>query len=135
VVLAVAQDVLGSDRQEPAQREGPERAALRLDEQREADTADVRALEVDDLAAVEPGKQRLRRRADRQREHQSVVAAEHVIAELRRDQNERDEKRDEIARIDPATEIPGARDRVARGGRRLRHVAHPQRLGSVIVTS
>ena len=54
VIIAVSQDVFRCDGDESADGKRPERAALWLYEQCEADPADVRALQVDDLAAVEP---------------------------------------------------------------------------------
>ena len=68
-----------------------------------------------------------------QREREAVVAAEDVIAELAGDEHQRDEERDQVARIDPAREIPPTQDRRALGNGGLSR-GH-QRAGSVIVWS
>jgi len=91
---------------------------------RQADTADVGAQKVDDFAAIEPRVQRLGRDAHTERQHEAVVAAQHVIAELRRYQHQRDKERDEIPRIDFASAFPGAHERIPLRGGRVRNVTH-----------
>jgi hypothetical protein len=54
MIIAILQDVLRRDREEGAEREWPERAALWLEQQRKTNSADVRALEIDDTSAHEP---------------------------------------------------------------------------------
>ena len=95
-----------------------------LDEQRQADAADIGALQIDDLAAVEKGEQRFGRHARRERHHEPLVSTEHVIAELRRQQHERDEERDEVARIDAPSHLPRARERAVLRCGRVCRVAH-----------
>ena len=136
VLLAVAQHVLRRDGEKSADHEGPQRATLRLGEQGEADAADVGALQVDDAAAVEPGERRFRRHAHAEREHEARVAAEHVIAELRDDQDERDEPGDQVARVDPAGAPPEPRDGIRRcsgqPGRRRRRRASRRSHGQTL---
>src|SRR5690242_12770739 len=133
MIVAIAEHVLRGDRQESAEREWPECGALRLGQQREADSTYVCALQVHDFAAIEPGEQRLRRHADAERDDETLVSAEHVIPELRGEQNEGDEKRDEISWIDAPALLPRSRDRSAPRHDRLNRLTHRQR-GSVSVT-
>ena len=132
MVLAIAQDVLGRYGDESPQHERPERAALRLDEQGQADAADVGAEQIDNFAAVEPGKHCFCRQADAERDDEPIVAADHVVAQLRCHQHQRDEKCDQIAWVDLPTEIPAAGDEVSFADS-LGRFAHRQRSGSVTV--
>jgi len=100
VIAAVLQHVLRRDRQEPAEHERPERGALRLEQQRKADAADVGALEVHDAPAYEPGEERLGDRAREERHGQPLVSADDVIAELRDHEHERDQSGNEVPRVD-----------------------------------
>src|SRR5690242_5554694 len=124
MILAVSKRVLRGDGDETADYKRPQRAALRLDQQREADAADVRAEEIDDLPAIEPRQQRLGQRADREGDYQPVVAAEQVITQLANDEKECDEKSNQIPRVDLRRSLPRADQRVGRRDARLRCFAH-----------
>ena len=106
MVVAIAKYVLRGNREKSAECERPERASLWLDEKRKADAAYVRTLEVDDLASIERGEQRLGRHARCKRHREPFVSAEHVLAHLRCEEDERDEKCDQIARINSLPELP-----------------------------
>src|SRR5438270_10481701 len=105
MVVSVAQHVLRRDREKTADGEWPERGALWLGEKGETDAADVGAQEIHDLAAIEPRQQRLGAGANQERGREPVVSADHVVAELRYHEDERDQERDEIARVDLACAV------------------------------
>ena len=130
MVVAVLEDVLRRDGEKSAEHERPEHAALRLEQQRQAESTDVGTLQVHDLAAREPGEQRLGRHAGEQRHGEAIVPSDHVVAELRHHQDERDEERDQIARVDVPQVPPPAPDSRLRNGR-VNHPGHG--FGSVIV--
>src|SRR5690242_2663825 len=120
MILAVSKRVLRGDGDETADYKRPQRAALRLDQQREADAADVRAEQIDDLPAIEPRQQRFGQRTDREGDYQPVVTAEQVITQLANDENERDEERNQIPRVDLRRALPRADQRVRRRESHLR---------------
>ena len=85
--------------------EGPERAALRLDQERQADSTDVSALQVHDFAAHEPREDGFGHQARAQCHRQAIVSSHDVVAELRRHQDQGDEERDQVARVDVARSL------------------------------
>src|ERR1051326_2854334 len=130
VIGAILQHILRRNRQERTEREWPQGAALRLQQEREADATDVRALKIDHAAADEPGEQRLCRHAGRQRHGEPRISADDVIADLRGNQHERDQKCDQVPWAEARSALPPARDlRLVRYG--VGHSGH--RFGSVMV--
>ena len=97
---SIAEHVLRRNREKGAQGKRPQNVGLRLDQQRQAYARDVGAREVDDAAAQKPGEEHLGRDADAQRRRKPVIAAENAVARLANDQHQRDEKNDQVLRVD-----------------------------------
>src|SRR5438876_1172112 len=135
MLAAIGEHVLRGDGQERAQGKRPEQTGPRLEQERETDAGDVRALERGAAAPHEARQGKLGRHAYAQAEGEAVVAAQNAVARFPHHQNERDEERHEVAGIDvaqpgperaaPPAEPPPER----RGG----HGTAPAEGGSVMV--
>ena len=101
MTAAVLQDVLGRDREEPAEDERPQQIGAWFDQQRETDAGDVGALHVREAPPQEPRQDQLGRGANAQRRNETVVPPEDAVARFAEHQDERDEERDRVARIEP----------------------------------
>jgi len=106
MVAAVLQHVLRRDGEEAAEHERPERSALRLEQEREADAADVGALQIHHASAHECREQRFGDRAGEQCDSEALVSADDVVPQLRGEEDECDQARDQIPRVERSRALP-----------------------------
>src|SRR2546429_806488 len=106
MLAAIGEHVLRGDGQERAQGKRPEQTGPRLEQERETDAGDVRALERGAAAPHEARQGKLGRHAYAQAEGEAGVAAPNAVSRLPHHQNERDEERHEVAGIDLAQPGP-----------------------------
>src|SRR6185503_13468598 len=92
-----AQHVLRHDRQHAAQRVWPERG--RTQQNTDADTADVRAREIEPLAVKDPPQHQFGHQRSDDREGSPFVTLENAVEQVTNDKNERDEERRKVAII------------------------------------